>query len=518
MKTSSRFSFAAFTAMAVAASLQSPATAADLTWSGGGANGNSGGANNWVGGAAPAINTSYDVVYSSAAYVGPQTTTNFNTTGIGFSSLTISDALRSYTLIGAGAALTGNVTVTSGTHTFNTALATVTSSTWNIAAGAVLNRSSGGNVFGLGVGQTLTKTGGGTLNLSAVLLGSSGGTIALQEGTLQLVTADNIIGSGTYAASGGTFEVRSNTARDHSSAAVVVSGDSTFTTSRAAAGAGSVHTMGNLSIGGNTVSVTSSSLLTSGTAGFAFGATALNGTATFHTVNNGAGALTSVALGAVSGAGGLTKSGDGELILTAANSYLGATSVNAGTLILNAGATISSSPSIAVAQGATLDASAAGLIIGSGQTLIGGGTILGTTIVEGNLAPGSSPGSLTFGSNLTLESTALLTLDITGTGPLQFDQLIGNDTLTLGGTLVLNNTGYIPTLNETITVFSGWSNINGSFSTIVGTDLGGGLSWDTSNLAIDGTITVVPEPSTAVCFGLAVLGFAVRARSRRRAA
>jgi autotransporter-associated beta strand protein len=306
-----------------------------LTWRGAGGNTNASNAGNWVEAVGTVNNTNYHIVYSSAAYVGPNLSTNFNSTGFGFSSITVSDSDRTYTLTGAAASLSGNVTVNSGNHTLNTNITSVTvNSTWNIATGAELTR--GGSTLGLASDRTITKTGGGTLIFGTANSGIAG-TIALEAGTLSLRNVDNVIGSGSYSVSGGTLEVRGNTARTNSNAAVQVSGNATFATVRNNLEAGVVNTMGNLTIGANTMTVTASSNMNSGTAGFIFGTTTMNGNATFETVNNGVGATTRVTLGAVGESGGsraLTKTGSGELSLTGINTYTGSTTVSAGTLRL----------------------------------------------------------------------------------------------------------------------------------------------------------------------------------------
>jgi hypothetical protein len=109
---------------------------------------------------------------------------------------------------------------------------------------------------------------------------------------------------------------------------------------------------------------------------------------------------------------------------------------------------------------------------------------------------------MSFGGNLTLAGT--LNLEVTDDAATMFDRLVGDgaNTLALGGVLNLNNTGYAALLGDTVTVFSNWSSITGSFSSITGTDLGGGLSWDTSLLGSSGVLTVVPESSTALLGGL----------------
>src|SRR5690606_39598188 len=58
--------------------------------------------------------------------------------------------------------------------------------------------------------------------------------------------------------------------------------------------------------------------------------------------------------GAISGAGGLTKSGAGELILTGANTYAGDTTISAGTLRVGAGGTTGSITGDVVNNGALI--------------------------------------------------------------------------------------------------------------------------------------------------------------------
>jgi fibronectin-binding autotransporter adhesin len=153
--------------------------------------------------------------------------------------------------------------------------------------------------------------------------------------------------------------------------------------------------------------------------------------------------------GSFFGAGGLTKTGTGDsgrVIIDGFNSYTGATTVNTGTLVLSAFGSIATSSAVAVADGATFDASALGTYaVPATQTLAGSGTVVGNVSIGtgATLAPGASPGTLTFSGDLTLDSAGNYNWQmLSGTGTA------GNadawDLISVGGGLAINATSADP--------------------------------------------------------------------------
>jgi autotransporter-associated beta strand protein len=138
-----------------------------------------------------------------------------------------------------------------------------------------------------------------------------------------------------------------------------------------------------------------------------------------------------------------TKNGAGTLNLTSlANNLQGSVTVNQGTLLINGNLGASTA--------------SAGLIVNTGATLGGSGTIYRNTTINagGTLSPGNSPGILTMWGTLTLSGAAAMNMQLNGpaagSGYDQVVQIVQSGTsaasTVLGTAATLNlSLGFAPT-------------------------------------------------------------------------
>jgi len=140
-------------------------------------------------------------------------------------------------------------------------------------------------------------------------------------------------------------------------------------------------------------------------------------------------------------------------------------------------------------------------------------TGLGTVVLLGNVSPGASPGSLSFGGDLVLGGSTLY-MELGGDDPTsEYDQLIVVGNITLAGVLeVLLYDGWTPAAGDVYDLIE-FGSITGSFTDVILPELTGGLTWDDSALYSTGSITVVPEPNAFVLLGFGGLMYAYRRRA-----
>ena len=121
----------------------------------------------------------------------------------------------------------------------------------------------------------------------------------------------------------------------------------------------------------------------------------------------------------------------------------------------------------------------------------GNGSVTGalTTSGNGTLAPGASLGTLTVSGAVTLGGIALMEATKTA-ATITSDRLNGTSTLTYGGMLTLTVSGDALVAGDAFKLFDAAS-YSSAFASFNLPALDAGLSWDTSRLIVDGTISVV---------------------------
>lgn len=310
--------------------------------------------------------------------------------------------------------------------------------------------SAGGNndtteVSGVisGVGGALVKAGTGTLTLSGVNTYSGGTTIS--AGILQLGN-----GSGTGSIVG---DVLNN-------ATLAFNRSNPYQFDGVISGSGGVRQNG-----GGTIVLTAANNYSGGTtinAGvLQLGNGGATGAITGNVLNNATLAFNRSNLyqfdGAISGNGSVRQNGDGTTVLTAANTYGGATNVSAGTLLVEG--------SIAASSLTTVNA---------GGTLGGTGTIGSTIINGGSLSPGHSIGTIVVSGSLTMTAAAGYLVEVS---PANADRTNVTGATTLGGNvLALWGPGtYLP---RSYTILHAEGGLNGAFSGL--TSLGAPANFATS--------------------------------------
>lgn len=381
-------------------------------------------------------------------------------------------------------------TILSGANTF-TGTTTISAGALQVGNGFSLGSLTGNVLIQNNATLIFARTGG--ITYGGVISGTSGLIEKFNSGTLVLTNANTFSGTTLVQSSAGNNIRLANTnALQNSTVSVSVTNGLQFDS------ATSLYTIGALTGGSNFV--------LQDIAGSAV---------TLRSGNNNGSTTYS---GTMSGSGGLTTIGTGTLTLTGANTFTGTTNISAGTVLLSGAGKVGAGNVVVNGSLDITGISAGTYSLSTTQTLSGSGSILAsgkTLSLAGTLAPGNSPGTLTVTGGLTLESTAVSNFEINGTTAGQFDRLVVNGLFTLnGGTLNLT-TGYSATIGQTVDLFD-WTALSGTFASITGTSLGGGLSWDTSNLYTNGTITVVPEPSTmqALFVAAGLMFFAQRLRRR----
>ncbi len=386
----------------------SPSLAQTFTWTGASSGAWKTGAN-WSGGVAPLGNGGETLVFPSGATT---LATNNNIKNASFSAIIIK---------GTGYTLAGNATVlavmladssVAGTNVVSLALTFAATRTVTVNdAGTTLTVS--GVVSGAG---GPTKTGAGTLTLSAN--NTYSGVTTINAGTLS-IGADRGLGAAPGAATPGKITFGGGTLRT----------TATFTL---AANRGIALT------GADTILTDPGTTLTYG--------------------------------GVIAGASSLTKAGTGTLILSGANTYSGATVVNAGTLRLGATNAISSASAVTVAGGATFDLRGFSDVIGS---VAGAGTVTSGAAGAVTLTAGGNNTTTGF-SGVIQNGSGTLALTKTGTGTLTLSgaNTYSGATTASAGTLLVNGSQS----SSAVSLNGGTLGGTGTVGAVTSTAAGGSVS------------------------------------------
>jgi fibronectin-binding autotransporter adhesin len=389
-------------------------------------------------------------------------------------------------------------------------------------------------LLGGGLANTGTiNLGGGTVAGTATLTNNGGGTVA-GRGTISAPFAN---AGGTLRPQGGTINVAqpfANSGLVELAGGTGLSG-AIMTNSGALQGAGSVANAivnggrieavgGTLSLGGALINGAAGTLA-AGTGGRVFiagglatnlGIISLDG----GTFDNNAAAL--VNSGQISGrgtllTGGLTNNGGIGFSGGISDIYGDVANPAGGRITITGGGLATFYDDVVHNSGAIFQVSPGSSVVFFGLSGTGSFSGTGTVYIEGDLRPGASPGEVSFDGDLVLGGASRLVAELAGTAPgSQYDVLDVGGSLALAGTLDVNLLyGFQPQPGQMFDILDfDPANLSGRFAAFDLPDLGGGLSWDTTNLYTTGAIGVAPEPATLALVGLGALALLRRKLSR----
>lgn len=249
----------------------------------------------------------------------------------------------------------------------------------------------------------------------------------------------------------------------------------------------------------------------------------------------------------VTGAGALSKTGPGDLVLSSANDYTGGTTVTTGALFAtNTTGSATGSGALTVASAATLGGSGFIAATGANEITLNGTLAPGlpSAAVEiGTLNFATEDGDVVFGTG----ASAVFQLGSNGTNGLILTYDIDGFIDTIGGTYngtgadrmvfgstgtglldftnasagslgVIFGTGYTPMWGDAFDLLD-WSAIQGLDSSLLNlpslTTYDADWVWDDTKFASHGVIAIIPEPSRALLCLVAMTGVLLRRRRQR---
>ena len=444
--------------------------------------------------------------------------------GSGATTLTRANTYTGLTTISSGTlALAGSGSISASSGVVDDGVLDISATN----AGAAITRLSGHGAVALGA-QTLTLTRAG--DAFSGVIGGSGGGLTVGGGAETLSGSNTFTGAATIdagaslrlagaggvaAASGvtanGTFDISATSSgaaiTSLSGAGHVLLGDQTLVLTHASgAFAGDISGAGGLALTGGTqtlsgvntyaggarvtddatLAVTSDAALGGSASGVALDGGVLLATGDLATART---ILVAAQGGAIRDAGGVIDL-SGRVILDGDLSTGGAGRINLSGLVQGNGA-------LTIGEGSFYDngvITAGAVTVAPGATLRGLGVINAPTTIGGTLAPGASPGTLTFNGPVTLLATAVSAFDIdgvgTGAGAGSHSRVIvtgAGGVFTAGGLLAPRLRGltgsasnnYAPPIGQSFQVVSAAGGVAGGFAGLTQPDgLAAGTRFD----------------------------------------
>lgn len=424
-----------------------------------------------------ATGTSYATITGSVVGGGGTGTTGLVLGGLGgnfdLNNLGTSAQFQDFTSLTVNSA---------GTWTVSNALGSGAPNGWTIEAGKLEVASAaavGTDTLNLKGGGTLKVTDDVTLSQAVVLAkvaGVGGGTFEVDP-TKTLTLSGEISGEGDLTKTGdGTL---------------ALNGTNTYTGATTVS-AGTLVIAGGASLSDSaTLTVASGATLTLSNANETVGSLAGAGSVGLnsYTLTAGSDNTSTTYSGVMSGAGGLTKTGTGTMILTGTNTYTGTTTVSAGVLQIGDGGSTGSIAGDALASASLILNSSAlnpgTFTIQSGGVLGGVGQIGNLVVNSGGIvAPGFSPGTITVSGAVQFNAGSTYQVDVT--------RAAAHDLIVAGGAVTLSNSAQVQVVTspgeyahlQRVVIVNTSGTITGTFNSAVTTDLpylSGYLSYDANN-------------------------------------
>jgi autotransporter-associated beta strand protein len=394
----------------------------------------------------------------------------------------------------------GNSLTKTGAGTLVLSSANTYSGSTTIAAGVLALSGSGdlvttGTVAVTGSGAAFDISGATGIRTLGMLTGSAGSAVALGANSLSFGNAT----SGTFAGSiGGTGGLTKQGAGAVSlSGSSSYSGPTTLSAGQLNLNNSSAIGTGTFTIAGGTFDNTSGGAITLTTnnaqawnSDFAFaGSSALNlgtGAVTLGATRQVTVTSSTLTVGGAIGGGsfGLTKAGVGTLLLTGSSTFTGLVSINAGVLGLSGAGSLSGSNSITIGNGGTFDLGGASQTTAGTVILSAGSTLRSGTLTSNNALQAASnqyTGSLTLGAGGAFVTNQRLLLQ-NGNGSNSLTIAAGSTGSMVFGGDSSNNMNYVAISGTaTFTVNGGTVNFTNGSTGTGNGYLNVGSNGDTSN-------------------------------------